>query len=85
MLDAYNRKARLTPAILAALPGLLFLVATAVKPTPESSLGAAVLAALMLLICALVRDRGRRIESGLGERWGGPPTSLRLRWRSTDT
>ena len=85
MLDAYNRKARLTPAILAALPGLLFLVAAAVKPTPESSLGAAVLAALTLLICTLVRDRGRRIESGLWERWGGPPTSLRLRWRPTDT
>ena len=41
-------------------------------------------AALTLLICTLVRDRGRRIESGLWETWGGPPTSLRLRWGPTD-
>jgi hypothetical protein len=80
MLDAYNRKARLAPAVLAGLPGVLFLIATAVKPTAESSVGAAVLAALTLLICTLVRDRGRRIEPGLWEAWGGPPTSVRLRW-----
>jgi hypothetical protein len=85
MLDSYNRKARLTPAVLAVLPGLLFLVAIAIKPTPESSVSAVVLTALMLLICTLVRDRGRRIEPHLWEEWGGPPTSLRLRWGPPNT
>jgi hypothetical protein len=80
MLDAYNRKARVAPAVLAALPGVAFLIAAAVKPTAESSPGAVVLAALTLLICTLVRDRGRRIEPGLWRAWGGPPTSVRLRW-----
>lgn len=80
MLDAYSRKARLAPAVLAALPGALFLIAAAVKPTADSLPGAAVLAALTLLICTLVRDRGRRIEPGLWRAWGGPPTSKRLRW-----
>jgi hypothetical protein len=60
-------------------------VATAIKPSAESSFGAAVLAALTLLICTLVRDRGRHIEPRLWERWGGPPTNLRLRWGPTET
>lgn len=85
MLDAYNRKARFAPAILATLPGVLFLIATAVKPTTESSPGAVVLGALTILICTLVRDRGRRIEPGLWRTWGGPPTSVRLRWGSPYT
>lgn len=85
MLDAYDRKARLAPAMLAALPGVLFLIATAVNPTADASVGAAVLAALTLLICSLVRDRGRRIESRLWDAWGGPPTSVRLRWGEADT
>jgi hypothetical protein len=82
MLDAYNRKARLAPAALASLPGALFLIAAAVKPTAESSLCTAGVAALTLLMCALVRDRGRAIEPGLWRSWGGPPTSARLRWGS---
>jgi hypothetical protein len=82
MLDAYNRKARLAPAALASFPSALFLIAAAVKPTAESSLCAVGVAALTLLICTLVRDRGRAIEPALWRSWGGPPTSARLRWAS---
>lgn len=82
MLDAYNRKARLAPALLAGIPALTLLIATALKPTAESSEFAAVVAALTLLICSLVRDRGRRLEPVLWNAWGGPPTTARLRWRS---
>jgi hypothetical protein len=84
MLDAYTRKARLAPAVLAGLPALVLLIAAALKPTAESSQAAALIAALTLLICSVVRDRGRRIEPELWRAWGGPPTTARLRWLSPE-
>jgi hypothetical protein len=40
--------------------------------------------ALALVMCGLVRDRGRRLEPGLWASWGGSPTVRRLRWRDAD-
>lgn len=40
-----------------------------------------VLGAFALVICGLVRDRGKRLEADLWASWGGSPTLRRLRWR----
>ena len=40
--------------------------------------------AAALVICGLVRDRGKRLEPGLWAGWGGSPTVGRLRWRNAD-
>jgi hypothetical protein len=36
-----------------------------------------------VIVCGLVRDRGRAIQAGLWDRWGGSPTVRRLRWRDS--
>jgi hypothetical protein len=84
MFDAYTRKARLAPAILASVPAIGVLVAGAVVPSASSSLIALVVGAVGIVVCSAVRDRGRALESLLWESWGGPPTRRRLRWRDSD-
>jgi hypothetical protein len=83
-LDAYTRRARLAPALLAATPGLAVIAASALSPgTTVRVLGVA-LGAVGLAVCGLVRDRGRQIEPGLWASWGGNPTVQRLRWREAE-
>lgn len=84
MLDAYARRARLAPAVLAGLPALVLLAAGAVAPTRTASIVALVLGALGLVICGAVRDAGRAIQRDLWASWGGPPAVQRLRWHGPD-
>lgn len=81
MLDAYTRRARLMPAALAATPAIVLLGAgiSALKGT--ASVTATILGAIGIVLCGLVRQAGRRLEPGLWESWGGPPTTRWLRWR----
>src|SRR5215218_2470048 len=84
MLDAYARKARLYPALLAALPALLLVGAGATTPTRSGSLLAMTVGVLGVVVCGLVRDAGRRLQPAMWTRWGGSPTVARLRHRPQD-
>lgn len=86
MFDAYTRNARLVPAGLVIIPPLVlagggFLI----TPIDAASPLGLVLIAVGVVGSVIARARGRTLEPGLWDRWGGSPTVSRLRWRdSTD-
>lgn len=84
MFDAYTRKARLAPALLASLPAIGLLLAGAMSPSTSASPIVITAGAIGVLICGAVRDRGRAIQTTLWARWGGEPTIRRLRWSDSD-
>ena len=83
--NPYDRKARLQPALLTALPFLLSIVFL----IPE--LGAILASAGgLFLYCGattflahIVRDRGKSVEPSLYESWGGKPSVAMLRHSDT--
>lgn len=83
--DPYERKARLSPALLVLLP----IIATwALLYGPESSLvtntvSIAVSCGLLYLLSNISRESGKRIEPELYRQWGGTPTTQLLRHRDT--
>jgi hypothetical protein len=83
VFDAYTRRARLAPAVLAALPALALLGGGLVAPQHLVSLVAIAAGAVGIVICGIVRDFGRRLQPQLWRSWGGAPTVQRLRWRDT--
>lgn len=83
-LDAYTFRARLQPALIAAAP-LPITVATAWPGgldwwTPLWTV--LVACGATALLAELARDRGKEKEEVLFRRWGGKPTTLRLRHRN---
>jgi len=82
--DEYERKARLTPGLLAIAPVTVLIVALGWKQYPVVALASGILvgAGATYLLAILVRRVGRRIESDLWRSWGGPPTTALLRTRS---
>src|SRR4051812_42458725 len=81
VFDSYSHIARLTPAILAALPALAILVAAISSASTALRTVGFVGGCFGLVVVALVRDRGRHVQKRLWRNWGGPPTTRRLRWR----
>jgi hypothetical protein len=83
--DEYTRNARLKPAFIVTIPVALVCIALGGKTsilatvliTPLTSLG------LTALIAQFTRDVGKGKEPGLFQRWGGKPTTIKL--RRTDT
>ncbi len=81
--DEYERRARLTPALLVVLPLALATVAW----FPTRFAGWAVFWAIVVgcggtvLLAQLARDRGRQRQRKLFQSWGGSPTVLLLRHR----
>jgi hypothetical protein len=79
--DEYNRNARLKPAFIVTIPVALVCIALGMKTsilatvlvTPLTSLG------LTALIAQFTRDAGKKKELGLFQRWGGKPTTVKLR------
>lgn len=82
-IDAYTLRARLLPALLAVLPAALAVIAFYPNgATWWAPLWTAVVACGgTFLIAELGRDAGRYKEPQLYERWGGKPTTQRLRHR----
>jgi hypothetical protein len=81
--DEYDRKARLTPGLLAIAP-VAFLIATlGWKKYPAVAVATAIIggAGAAYLLAILVRHMGRRIEPSLWKSWNGPPTTRFLRTR----
>lgn len=82
MFDWYGRRARLAPIALAAAPAAALAGGSVAALGEQGSVAAFVLAAVGLVACGIVRDLGLRLQPGLWEQWGGPPTTALLRWRS---
>jgi len=82
--DPYNRKVRLQPALLAALP----LGVGTLAWFPEGIAGWGILWGLVVwsggttLLTQLGRDSGLKKEAHLYDKWGGKPTTALLRHRS---
>src|SRR4051794_23876974 len=85
MFDAYNRRARLMPAALAAAPAIVLAGVGAWSPESTGSTIAMVIGAVGIVMCGMVRAAGRRIEPALWKSWGGPPTTRRLRFRDAES
>ena len=79
--DKYDRRARLYPALLAALPASLLFLALARALPGASALGSVAIASgLPIWGMHLARSRGKRLEPKLYAGWGGRPTTILLRF-----
>lgn len=79
-LDAYSRRARLTPGLLLLAPIALGALSVGLVSQPVVAVVGGLLVAVggPVLLAALVGERGRRLESELKNEWGGFPTSTFL-------
>lgn len=86
LLDAYNLRSRLSPALLVLLPlffGLLAWV-PGIKSATEPLMAGAISAGVVFLLVAVSRDAGNAAQSKLVEEWGGYlPSVLFLRHRDS--
>ena len=79
--DKYDRRARLYPALLAALPASLLALALAPALPSAAALGSVIVASgLPILAMHFARSSGKRLESKLYSDWGGRPTTALLRF-----
>lgn len=84
MLDEYERRARLLPALLVAAPavGVIAPLAASTYGLLVSGLvGPLALFGGTVVVAVLVRERGLQAERQLWAAWGGPPTTMLLRDR----
>lgn len=80
-MDRYALQARAVPVIIVCLPPLVLLGAGVIT---TSSLGISVglvVTALAAIASQLGRDRGRALQGGLWQSWGGGPAVIALRYR----
>ena len=85
-VDSYDLRARLFPGVIVTLP--LFVGAFALWPALRKpsglGLGVVIESALVFWLMRIARDRGKRRELLLFEKWGGRPTTTLLRWRNAE-
>lgn len=81
--DAYDRKARLSPGLLAAAPIAIATVSLGLKQLPvvASSSGIVAAAGGSYILAGIVAQAGRNAQSDLYVKWGGRPTTQLLRTR----
>lgn len=83
-MNTYSLKARIYPVILSVIPilviGILFSVNFKNYYQTIGSLGIATV--LFFLFSQLGRDRGKKLESDLWNKWGGTPTTQIFRLRN---
>ncbi len=83
MVDEYERKARIYPALLATLPISVTAVAFGVTSADwwTAVAGLVVASGFWVLIAQIGRHPGKRLQPKLWESWGGAPTTILLRHR----
>ena len=83
--DPYERKARLTPGLLVALPLLVPLVTIygPRHPVLTALVGLLGGCGALYLLASIARGRGKKLEEALVKEWGGMPTTIALRHRDT--
>jgi hypothetical protein len=82
--DPYEIRARLVPALVVSLPGIvtLFFVVLSISESLAQFLSSGVVLVILVYTASfLVRYLGRTIESKIWQRWDGPPSTRFLRWR----
>jgi hypothetical protein len=85
-LDPYERKARLTPMLVALVPVLvLLLVYTPIQLefSVKSITGILLYSAACSALSVFARRAGKRVEEALKTEWGGWPTTLIFRHRDS--
>ncbi|HHT2833404.1 hypothetical protein [Klebsiella aerogenes] len=83
--DPYERKARLIPGLLVALPLIIPLVAVygAKNPILTCVVGLLSSCGAVFALANISRGMGKSLEAKLVSRWGGMPTTIALRHRDT--
>lgn len=81
--DPYERKARVIPGLLVALPLLvpLLCVYGAKHPVLTSVIGLLAGCGAIYALASVARGLGKKVEEELVKEWGGLPTTLALRHR----
>lgn len=81
--DPYERKARVIPGLLVALPLLVPLVCVygAKHPLLTGMIGLLVGCGAIYVLASIARGRGKMLEETLIKKWGGMPTTIALRHR----
>jgi len=81
--DPYERKARITPGLLVALPILVPLVCIYGPKHPILTAVAALLGGCgaVYALANIARGLGKKLETRLIKKWGGMPTTIALRHR----
>lgn len=81
--DQYERKARVTPGLIVALPIVVPLVLTygSQDPLLTALLGILGASGALYALANIARGRGKKLEETLVKDWGGMPTTLALRHR----
>lgn len=81
--DPYERKARLIPGLLVALPLIVPMICVygAKNPILTSVIGLLSSCGAMFALANISRGLGKKLEQKLIVRWGGMPTTLVLRHR----
>lgn len=84
--DTYELRARVAPALLVALPVIVGSGLALADEVTRTAAGVTGFGALLVfaVIAEHVRDAGNRAQEALGRRWGGLPTTRRLRSGSAD-
>lgn len=86
LFDAYERRARLAPGLILILPVAITIAALGLR---HNTIIAALVSLLSLaggplILAAHVRQRGVTLQARLYEKWGGPPSTIKLRLTSAD-
>lgn len=84
MLDTYERRARLYPALILVTPAVITIVAvtsTQLPATNAALIGLLVECGGAFLLSQLARDAGKKKEKALFEKWGGMPSIAIFRHR----
>jgi hypothetical protein len=81
--DPYERKARVIPGLLVALPLLvpLLCVYGAKHPLLTGVIGLLGGCGAIYALASIARGRGKMLEESLVKKWGGMPTTIALRHR----
>jgi hypothetical protein len=83
--DAYDRRARLYPSLIAALPAVIvsFALVPHASEIGHTLIAIAANVGFFYLFVNIARNEGKRVEPRLIEKWGGWPTTIVLRHRDT--
>src|SRR3972149_5054142 len=83
IFDSYDLKARIAPAFLISLPLLTSMTTCFDWPGPilEKILGGSFWLFIFYALSIFIRNNGNSIEHKIWESWGGPPSTIIMRWR----
>ena len=86
VLDAYERRARLTPGLIALAPISVTIFTLGLRDYPAIATLFSILVAIggPLLLSTIVGNCGRASERRLYKRWDGAPATILLRTRGTE-